>query len=99
MAANSNDQKLTWVALEPVTGRTHQLRVHCAEMGWPIVGDSIYGNAPRIGGPAQHLHAREVVVPLYKNRQPIRVVAPVPEHMRAMLMKCGWREEPASLRA
>ena len=34
---------LTWLALEPLTGRTHQLRVHCAEMGWPIVGDSIYG--------------------------------------------------------
>src|SRR5262249_38832128 len=31
------DQRLTWLALEPVTGRTHQLRVHCAEMGWPIV--------------------------------------------------------------
>src|SRR5579872_1689547 len=35
---------LTWLALEPVTGRTHQLRVHCAAMGWPIVGDSVYGN-------------------------------------------------------
>ena len=42
---------LTWLALEPLTGRTHQLRVHCAEMGWPIVGDGIYGNAPRHGGP------------------------------------------------
>ena len=41
----------TWLALEPLTGRTHQLRVHCAEMGWPIVGDSIYGDAPREGGP------------------------------------------------
>jgi len=89
----------TWLALEPVTGRTHQLRVHCAETGWPIVGDTIYGNAPRVGGPVLHLHAREVVVPLYKNRPPIRVVAPVPEHMRAMLMECGWREEAASLRA
>jgi tRNA pseudouridine32 synthase/23S rRNA pseudouridine746 synthase len=89
----------TWLALEPVTGRTHQLRVHCAETGWPIVGDTIYGNAPRVGGPVLHLHAREVVVPLYKNRPPIRVVAPIPEDVRAMLMQCGWREEPASLRA
>ena len=61
-------REYSWLALEPVTGRTHQLRVHCAEMGWPIVGDAIYGNAPRSGGPVLHLHAREVVVPLYKNR-------------------------------
>ncbi len=59
---------LTWLALEPLTGRTHQLRVHCAETGWPILGDGIYGHAPRHGGPPLHLHAREVAVPLYKNR-------------------------------
>src|SRR5215475_436463 len=45
---SSKDQKsaalpITWLALEPVTGRTHQLRVHCAALGFPIVGDSIYG--------------------------------------------------------
>ena len=39
---------LAWLALEPVTGRTHQLRVHCAAMGWPIVGDNIYGNGPAL---------------------------------------------------
>jgi tRNA pseudouridine32 synthase / 23S rRNA pseudouridine746 synthase len=83
----------TWLALEPLTGRTHQLRVHCAEMGWPIVGDTIYGNTPRSGGPILHLHAREIVVPLYKNREPIRVVAPVPEHMRERLTACGWEEQ------
>jgi tRNA pseudouridine32 synthase/23S rRNA pseudouridine746 synthase len=86
---------LTWLALEPLTGRTHQLRVHCAAMGWPIVGDAIYGTAPRAGGPPLHLHAREVVVPLYKNRSAIRVTAPVPEHMRAALSQCGWRDENA----
>ena len=85
----------TWLSLEPVTGRTHQLRVHCAEMGWPIVGDAIYGRAPRSGGPVLHLHAREVTVPLYKNRPPIRVVAPVPPHMRAALEQCGWKENEA----
>jgi tRNA pseudouridine32 synthase / 23S rRNA pseudouridine746 synthase len=82
-----------WLALEPVTGRTHQLRVHCAEIGWPIIGDAIYGKAPRSGGPILHLHAREVVVPLYKNRAPIRVVAPVPQHMRVALEQCGWKAE------
>ena len=83
---------LTWLSLEPLTGRTHQLRVHCAAMSWPIVGDAIYGNAPRQGGPVLHLQAREIVVPLYKNRPPIRVSAPVPEHMRERLMQCGWDE-------
>jgi tRNA pseudouridine32 synthase / 23S rRNA pseudouridine746 synthase len=88
-------EKLTWLALEPVTGRTHQLRVHCAAMGFPIVGDTIYGDAPRVGGPGLHLHAREVVVPLYKNRAPIRVVAPVPPHMCERLLLCGWTNEDA----
>ena len=92
-------KKLTWLALEPLTGRTHQLRVHCAAMGWPIVGDNIYGTALRTGGPILHLCAREVVVPLYKNRDPIRVSAPVPEHMRAWLAACGWEKanEPLTL--
>ena len=84
---------LTWLALEPLTGRTHQLRVHCAAMTWPIVGDAIYGTALRTGGPPLHLHAREVVVPLYKNRSAIRVTAPIPEHLRAALSQCGWRDD------
>jgi tRNA pseudouridine32 synthase/23S rRNA pseudouridine746 synthase len=85
--------KITWLALEPLTGRTHQLRVHCAEMGWPILGDAIYGTAPRSGGPGLQLHAREIVVPLYKNRAPIRLTAPVPPHMRERLLACGWPGE------
>ena len=84
---------LTWLALEPLTGRTHQLRVHCAAMGWPILGDTIYGNAPRTGGPALHLHAREVVVPLYKNKEPVRAMAPVPLTMQDRLYACGWQGE------
>jgi tRNA pseudouridine32 synthase/23S rRNA pseudouridine746 synthase len=93
------DDRLTWLALEPLTGRTHQLRVHCVAKGWPIVGDSIYGTAPRAGGPGLHLHAREVVIPLYKNREAIRVTAPVPSHMRERLGACGWAgEEPAPAR-
>ena len=84
---------LTWLALEPLTGRTHQLRVHCAAMGWPILGDSVYGSAPRCGGPGLHLHAREIVVPLYKNRAPIQVAAPVPPHMQERLRACGWSGE------
>ena len=83
----------TWLALEPLTGRTHQLRVHCAEMGFPIVGDTVYGNASRIGGPPLHLHAREVTVPISKNKPPVTVTAPVPEHMRDLLSACGWSGE------
>lgn len=83
----------TWLALEPLTGRTHQLRVHCAEMGFPIVGDTIYGTAPRVGGPTLHLHAREVVVPISKNKPPVTITAPVPAHMRELLSACGWKDD------
>jgi len=86
---------IAWLALTPVTGRTHQLRVHCAAMGWPVLGDAIYGTAPRSGGPALHLHAREVVVPIAKNREPVRVAAPVPAHLRDALAACGWDAEDA----
>src|SRR5262245_53889773 len=85
--------KMTWLALTPVTGRTHQLRVHCAASGWPIVGDNIYGTAPRFSGPPHLLHAREVVVPISKNKAPVRVAAPVPTHMRDWLRACGWNGE------
>jgi tRNA pseudouridine32 synthase/23S rRNA pseudouridine746 synthase len=99
-----DSMQLTWLALEPVTGRTHQLRVHCAEQGWPIVGDSIYGtqaslrslrkgDSPRTGGPPLHLHSREIIVPLYKNRDPIKVMAPVPLTMQERLYACGWQGE------
>jgi tRNA pseudouridine32 synthase/23S rRNA pseudouridine746 synthase len=95
--ATSPTSPLTWLALTPVTGRTHQLRVHCAAMGWPILGDNIYGTAPRFGGPVMHLHARAITVPLSKNKPPVRVVAPVPKHMRERLAACGWsaREQSA----
>ena len=83
---------LTWLALRPITGRTHQLRVHCAAMGWPIVGDNIYGNGPRFGEPSLHLHARELMIPLSKNKPPVVVTAPIPEHLRERLKACGWNE-------
>jgi tRNA pseudouridine32 synthase/23S rRNA pseudouridine746 synthase len=92
--AEQGAQTLTWLSLEPLTGRTHQLRVHCASQGWPIVGDDIYGTAPRFRGPVLHLHAREIVVPISKNKPPVRVTAPVPAHMRERLALCGWKEEP-----
>ncbi|MFL6822960.1 MAG: RluA family pseudouridine synthase [Xanthobacteraceae bacterium] len=88
--AASSRVDISWLALEPLTGRTHQLRVHCAAMGWPIIGDSVYGGTPRTETSGLHLLARQVVVPLYKNRAPIRVTAPVPAHMQHLLHACGW---------
>jgi tRNA pseudouridine32 synthase/23S rRNA pseudouridine746 synthase len=92
--ASEGGKGRTWLALTPVTGRTHQLRVHCAAMGWPIVGDNIYGTAQRFGGPTQQLHAREIVVPISKNKPPVRATAPVPDHMRDWLKACGWNDGP-----
>jgi tRNA pseudouridine32 synthase/23S rRNA pseudouridine746 synthase len=66
-------------------------------MGWPIVGDPIYGSAPRSGGPGLHLHSRDIVVPLYKNRDPIQVMAPAPLHMHERLQVCGWQGEVFTL--
>ncbi len=91
---------LTWLALEPITGRTHQLRVHCAAMGWPIVGDNIYGNGPREGEPVLHLHARAITIPLSRNKPPVHVEAPPPPHMHARLALCGWtQDDPVALQA
>jgi tRNA pseudouridine32 synthase/23S rRNA pseudouridine746 synthase len=82
-------EALALLELRPVTGRTHQLRVHCQASGWPILGDPIYGTAPRFNGPGLHLHARCVTVPLYPKKPPISVEAPVPEHMRERVAACG----------
>jgi tRNA pseudouridine32 synthase/23S rRNA pseudouridine746 synthase len=75
----------SWLELWPLTGRTHQLRVHCAASGFPIVGDAIYGGAPRSGGEPLMLHARRVAVPLYPTREAIVVEAEPSEAMAAIL--------------
>jgi tRNA pseudouridine32 synthase/23S rRNA pseudouridine746 synthase len=84
------DRGRTWLGLEPVTGRTHQLRVHCAAMGWPILGDPIYGSARRGLEPSLHLHARSLSLPLYPKKPAIVAEAPVPPHLRQGLEACGW---------
>lgn len=83
---------LAWLELSPKTGRTHQLRVHCAHLGVPILGDPIYGRASA-NGPRLHLLARSVSLPLSRNRPPVVVTAPVPPHMAAALAACGWPGE------
>lgn len=84
------------LALSPLTGRTHQLRVHLDAIGHPILGDAIYGGGSRLpGGPILHLHARRVVVPQKKGTVEAR--APLPAHMRATLDRAGM--DPAALEA
>ncbi len=78
------------LALRPLTGRTHQLRVHCAAMGWPILGDPIYGAG---GATPLQLHAQRIEIPLYKNKEPIIVEAPMPAQMRTVLEALGLRFE------
>jgi tRNA pseudouridine32 synthase / 23S rRNA pseudouridine746 synthase len=87
----SADGRFAWLALEPLTGRTHQLRVHAQHLGWPIHGDPIYGTGPRFGGPGLQLHARSIVVPLHPRKPPISVEAPAPPHMHDLLAACGWQ--------
>jgi 23S rRNA pseudouridine955/2504/2580 synthase len=88
--------RFAWLALEPVTGRTHQLRVHCLTLGTPILGDGKYG-----GGAAHpeslpqarklHLHARAIALPL-PNGKRVSVTAPLPPHMRASWDFFGFEE-------
>src|SRR5579872_428423 len=88
--AERRGKTIAWLALAPLTGRTHQLRVHCAAMGWPILGDAVYGNAPRGEEPSLHLHARRVEIPIAKSKPPVVVEAPAPPHMREALRLCGY---------
>jgi RluA family pseudouridine synthase len=79
---------MTWLELRPETGRTHQIRVHCAQAGCPVVGDRLYGKAEP--GRPLHLHSRAIVLPLSRTRPPIEVEAPPPPHMLAALQACGY---------
>ena len=74
------------IEAKPKTGRTHQIRVHLASIGAPILGDPQYGNLTeeQRAGPMM-LHALRVAVPLSKNKQPVVAEAPPPAAMAGIL--------------
>jgi tRNA pseudouridine32 synthase/23S rRNA pseudouridine746 synthase/23S rRNA pseudouridine1911/1915/1917 synthase len=82
-----------WLELRPKTGRTHQIRVHCAALGCPVVGDPTYGGPA--GEPLQ-LHARAITIPLYPARTAIEVAAPVPPHMLGTLARLDYAPDDAT---
>lgn len=79
--------------MQPITGRTHQLRVHAAEAGWPIIGDGKYGfrEADSAFGLSQrlHLHAWKLILPPLFGSEEREFIAPLPPHMRESLKKLG----------
>jgi tRNA pseudouridine32 synthase/23S rRNA pseudouridine746 synthase len=80
-------QDRTWLELSPRTGRTHQIRVHCASIGCPLVGDAIYGTAR--SGDVLLLHARAIRVPLYPSREAIFVAATPPKALTEAIEAIG----------
>ena len=95
--------RLSWMALEPITGRTHQLRAHMAEMGHPILGDGKYGGSDTdnmgdgwgagIGGDISrklHLHARMLKFEHPITKEMMTFTAPLPDHMARTWKTLDW---------
>jgi 23S rRNA pseudouridine955/2504/2580 synthase len=87
--------RAAWVELEPLTGRTHQLRAHMAAIGHPIVGDGKYGGQEAFltGSVSRkmHLHARRLIID-HPNGQKLDVTAELPEHFAASMAQLGFDE-------
>ena len=87
-------RRFAWVTLKPVTGRTHQLRVHMAQLGTPIIGDPRYFNIENWEGADElgeglHLHARRIALPLRSGKR-LDVSAPLPPHMQQTFDVLGF---------
>jgi 23S rRNA pseudouridine955/2504/2580 synthase len=90
-------RKLAWLELAPLTGRTHQLRVHCVALGAPILGDEAYGewretgNSALIEGLSEqlHLHARRLTLP-HPAGGTLTVEADLPPHMASTFRDLGF---------
>ncbi len=96
-------QKLAWMELSPVTGRTHQLRVHCVALGAPIVGDRKYHEPDQNGAFSAvvdglseklHLHARRLDIPHPAGGRLV-VEANLSPHMRESFKTLGFEVPPA----
>ncbi|MBO6725240.1 MAG: RluA family pseudouridine synthase [Rhizobiaceae bacterium] len=93
-------QALSWLEMEPYTGRTHQLRVHAVTLDCPIIGDPKYFEADQNwefpGGIQKrlHLHARRIIIP-HPNSGVIDVTAPLPGHMVQSWNLLGFDEATA----
>ncbi len=85
--------RAAWVELQPLTGRTHQLRVHMAAIGHPIVGDGKYGgqDAFLTGSISRklHLHARRLIID-HPDGAPLDVTAELPDHFAASMAQLGF---------
>ena len=92
-------RNLSWLEMEPYTGRTHQLRVHAAHIGCPILGDPKYFEADQNwdfpGGMQKrlHLHARRISIPHPDGRGRIVATAPLPPHMVQSWNLLGFDKE------
>lgn len=89
---DSAARKFSWLELSPLTGRTHQLRVHCESLGTPILGDPKYGGAaahPSGFTDRLHLHARMLDMPHPAGGR-LTVSAELPPHMRETFRTLGF---------
>ena len=85
-------QKVAWVAMMPLTGRTHQLRLHMQLLGAPIAGDPKYMTdrpQPTTLDNVLHLHARSLELPR-EGKPPLKLVADMPEHMTTAFDMLGF---------